>query len=143
MDASLLDSVRTAYEEDKFFSPVIAHPERYPAYTLYDDLLFYYNRLCIPANEKRSSPRITMIVIISATAKHEQLLLPTTSSLALRMISIHTSDHAIHVHERNQRYRLQQDFSIRFPYLPHASSRLRWISSDYYLSQRSSIQYSS
>jgi hypothetical protein len=27
MDASLLDSVRAAYKEDKFFSPVIAHPE--------------------------------------------------------------------------------------------------------------------
>src|ERR1700734_1938023 len=71
----------------------------------------------IERHEKRSSPYITMIVIISATAKHEQLLLPTTSGLVLRMMSIHTSDHAIHVHERNQRHRLQQDFSIRFPYL--------------------------
>jgi hypothetical protein len=52
MDASLLDSVRAAYEEDKFFSPVIAHSERYPAYTLYDDLLFYYDRLYIPANDR-------------------------------------------------------------------------------------------
>jgi hypothetical protein len=52
MDALLLDSVRAAYKKDKFFSPVIAHLERYPAYTLYDDLLFYRDRLCIPANDK-------------------------------------------------------------------------------------------
>ena len=52
MDASLLDSVRAAYKNDRSFSPVIAHPERYPAYTLYDDLLFYRDRLCIPANDR-------------------------------------------------------------------------------------------
>jgi hypothetical protein len=52
MDASILDSVRAAYKDDRFFGPVIAHPERYPAYTLYDDLLFYRDRLCIPANDR-------------------------------------------------------------------------------------------
>ena len=52
MDASILDSVRAAYKEDKFFGPVITHPERYPAYTLYDDLLFYRDRLCIPVNNR-------------------------------------------------------------------------------------------
>jgi hypothetical protein len=52
IDASLLNSVRAAYKEDKFFSPIIAHLERYSAYTLYDDLLFYCDRLCISANNK-------------------------------------------------------------------------------------------
>ena len=52
MDASILDSVRAAYKEDKFFGPVITHPERYPAYTLYDDLLFYRDRLYIPASDR-------------------------------------------------------------------------------------------
>jgi hypothetical protein len=52
MDASILDSVRAAYKNDRFFDSVIAHPERYPAYTLYDDLLFYRDRLCIPANDR-------------------------------------------------------------------------------------------
>src|ERR1700731_2354312 len=52
MDASILDSVRAAYKEDKFFGPVITHPERYPAYTLYADLLFSRDRLCIPASDR-------------------------------------------------------------------------------------------
>jgi hypothetical protein len=52
MDASILDSVRAAYKNDRFFSSIIAHPERYPAYTLYNDLLFYRDRLCIPANDR-------------------------------------------------------------------------------------------
>jgi hypothetical protein len=52
MDTSILDSVRAAYKEDKFFGPVIAHPERYPTYTIYDDLIFYQDRLCIPANDR-------------------------------------------------------------------------------------------
>jgi hypothetical protein len=52
MDVLLLDLVHTAYKEDKFFSLVIAHSERYSAYTLYDDLLFYCDRLYIPANDR-------------------------------------------------------------------------------------------
>jgi hypothetical protein len=52
IDASILDSIRAAYKKDRFFSPVIAHLERYPAYTLYNDLLFYCDRLCIPANDR-------------------------------------------------------------------------------------------
>jgi hypothetical protein len=52
MDASILDSIRAAYRDDKFFGPVIAYPERYPAYTLYDDLIFYRDRLYIPANDR-------------------------------------------------------------------------------------------
>jgi hypothetical protein len=52
IDASILDSIRAAYKEDRFFGPVIAHPERYPAYTLYNDLLFYCDRLYIPANDR-------------------------------------------------------------------------------------------
>jgi hypothetical protein len=52
MDTSILDSVRAAYRDDKFFGPVIIYPERYPEYTLYDDLIFYHDRLCIPANDR-------------------------------------------------------------------------------------------
>jgi len=52
MDASIFDSVRAAYTEDKFFGPVIAHPERYPVYTFYEGLIFYRDRLCIPANDR-------------------------------------------------------------------------------------------
>ena len=52
INASIFNSVRTAYKEDKFFSPVIAHPERYSTYTFYDGLIFYKDRLCIPANDK-------------------------------------------------------------------------------------------
>ena len=52
MDVLLLDLVRAAYKNDRFFSLVIAYLERYPAYTLYNDLLFYYDRLCIPANDR-------------------------------------------------------------------------------------------
>jgi hypothetical protein len=52
MDASILDSIRTVYKDDKFFGPIIIHPERYPVYILYDDLIFYRDRLCIPANDR-------------------------------------------------------------------------------------------
>jgi hypothetical protein len=52
MDTSILDSIRAAYKDDKFFGPVIAYPERYPAYTLYDDLIYYHDRLCIPTNDR-------------------------------------------------------------------------------------------
>jgi hypothetical protein len=52
MDTSILDSVRAAYKDDKLFDPVIAHPERYPAYTLYDDLIFYQDRFYIPTNDR-------------------------------------------------------------------------------------------
>jgi hypothetical protein len=52
MNVLLLDSVRTVYKKDKFFSSIIAHPERYPAYTLYNNLLFYCDRLYIPANDR-------------------------------------------------------------------------------------------
>jgi hypothetical protein len=52
MDISILDSVYIVYKDDKFFDPVIAYPERYPTYTLYDDLIFYQDRLYIPANDR-------------------------------------------------------------------------------------------
>jgi hypothetical protein len=52
MDTSILDSVHATYKDDKLFGPVIAYPERYPAYTLYDDLIFYQDRLYIPANDR-------------------------------------------------------------------------------------------
>jgi hypothetical protein len=52
MDTSILDSVHTTYKDDKLFGPVIAHPERYPVYTLYDDLLFYQDRFYIPASDR-------------------------------------------------------------------------------------------
>jgi hypothetical protein len=41
MNALLLDLVHTIYKKDKFFSSIIAYSERYPIYTLYDNLLFY------------------------------------------------------------------------------------------------------
>jgi hypothetical protein len=52
MDTSILDSVRTTYKDDKLFDPVITYPERYPVYTLYDDLIFYQDRLYIPTNDR-------------------------------------------------------------------------------------------
>jgi hypothetical protein len=52
MDTSILDSVRATYKDDKLFGPVIAYPERYPVYILYDDLLFYQDRLCIPISDR-------------------------------------------------------------------------------------------
>jgi hypothetical protein len=52
MDTSILDSVHATYKDDKLFGPVIAYPERYPVYTLYDDLIFYQDRLCIPTNDR-------------------------------------------------------------------------------------------
>jgi hypothetical protein len=52
MDTSILDSVYTTYKDDKLFGPVIAYPKRYPAYTLYDDLIFYQDRLYIPTNDR-------------------------------------------------------------------------------------------
>jgi hypothetical protein len=68
MDASIFDSVRAAYKEDTFFGPVITHPERYPAYTFYDDLIFYRNRLCIPANDK--STRETLLATYHDDRNH-------------------------------------------------------------------------
>jgi hypothetical protein len=68
MDTSILDSVRTAYKDDKFFGPVIAYPERYPAYTLYDDLIFYRDRLCIPANDRTT--RETLLVMYHDDRNH-------------------------------------------------------------------------
>jgi hypothetical protein len=52
MDISILDSVYIIYKDDKFFDPVIAYPERYPTYTLYDDLIFYQDRFYIPTNDR-------------------------------------------------------------------------------------------
>jgi hypothetical protein len=52
MDTSILDSVHATYKDDKLFDPVIAYPERYPIYILYDDLLFYQDRLYIPASDR-------------------------------------------------------------------------------------------
>jgi hypothetical protein len=52
MDASILDSVHATYKDDKLFDPVITPPERYPVYTLYDDLIFYQDRLYIPTNDR-------------------------------------------------------------------------------------------
>ena len=68
MDTSILDSVRAAYKEDKFFGPIIAHPERYPVYTFYDDLIFYQDRLCIPTNDK--STRETLLATYHDDRNH-------------------------------------------------------------------------
>ena len=68
MNASILDAVRASYREDKFFSPVITHPERYPAYTFYDGLIFYRDRLCISANDK--STRETLLATYHDDRNH-------------------------------------------------------------------------
>jgi uncharacterized protein YuzE len=68
MDASILDAVRASYKEDKFFGPVFTHPERYPAYTFYDGLIFYRDRLCIPANDK--STRETLLATYHDDRNH-------------------------------------------------------------------------
>jgi hypothetical protein len=52
MDISILDSIHITYKDDKLFDPVIIYPERYPAYTLYDDLIFYQDRFYIPTNDR-------------------------------------------------------------------------------------------
>jgi hypothetical protein len=61
MNISILDSIYTAYKDDKFFDPIIIYPERYPTYTLYDDLIFYRDRLYIPIND-RSIREILLII---------------------------------------------------------------------------------
>jgi hypothetical protein len=68
MDASILDSVRATYKDDKLFGPVIAHPERYPAYTLYDDLIFYQDRLYIPTNDRTT--RETLLAMYHDDRNH-------------------------------------------------------------------------
>jgi hypothetical protein len=68
MDASILDSIRAVYKDDKFFGPIIAYPERYPMYTLYDDLIFYRDRLYIPANDRAT--RETLLVIYHDDHNH-------------------------------------------------------------------------
>jgi hypothetical protein len=68
MDTSILDSVRAVYKDDKFFGPVIAYPERYPVYTLHDDLIFYHDRLYIPTNDR--TIRETLLVIYHDDRNH-------------------------------------------------------------------------
>jgi hypothetical protein len=68
MDILILDSVYTAYKNDKFFGPIITHPERYPVYTLYNDLIFYHDRLCIPANDRTT--RETLLVMYHDDRNH-------------------------------------------------------------------------
>ena len=57
-DHTILDDVREAYEDDKFFGPVIKNPEHYPLYQFEEGLLFFEGRLCIPANDRRSRERL-------------------------------------------------------------------------------------
>ena len=68
MNASILDAVRASYKEDGFFGPVFTHPERSPAYTFYDGLIYHRDRLCIPANDK--STRETLLATYHDDRNH-------------------------------------------------------------------------
>jgi Integrase zinc binding domain/RNase H-like domain found in reverse transcriptase len=52
VDAALLDSVCSSYKDDRFFGSIIRYPERYPAYTFHDGLIYLEDRLCIRASDK-------------------------------------------------------------------------------------------
>jgi len=45
-----VDAIKAAYLEDKLFEPVIINPERYSVYSIFDGLIYYNERLCIPSD---------------------------------------------------------------------------------------------
>jgi hypothetical protein len=49
MDLDILDVIRDSYEDDTFFQPVLANPDRYPAYSFHNGLVYLRERLCIPS----------------------------------------------------------------------------------------------
>ena len=61
IDTAILQSVKEAYTDDKLFGPVIANPERYPAYTLVDGALYLENRLCIPAFDRKTRETLLLL----------------------------------------------------------------------------------
>jgi len=40
VDSDIMDGIKMAYRDDKLFGPVIANPERYPAYSIHDGLIY-------------------------------------------------------------------------------------------------------
>jgi hypothetical protein len=61
IDAAILRSIKDVYVIDKFFGPVIANPERYPAYTLIDGALYFENRLYIPASDRKTRETLLLL----------------------------------------------------------------------------------
>jgi len=49
VDSDMMDAIKAAYAEDRLFGPVIANPERYPAYSILDGLIYHNEWLCIPS----------------------------------------------------------------------------------------------
>ena len=47
IDSDIMDVIRAAYPEDKLFGPVIMNPERYPAYSILNGLIYHNEQLCI------------------------------------------------------------------------------------------------
>ena len=50
INSDIMDSIRAAYPEDRLFGPVITNPERYPAYSIFDGLIYHNEWLCIPSD---------------------------------------------------------------------------------------------
>jgi len=51
VDSDVIDAIKAAYAEDRLFGPVIANPERYPAYSILDGLIYHNEQLCIPLDK--------------------------------------------------------------------------------------------
>ena len=48
-DPAILHKLRSSYDSDTFFGPVIANPANYASIYEFDNsLLFFENRLCVP-----------------------------------------------------------------------------------------------
>jgi len=50
VDSDVMEAIKTAYAEDRLFGPVITNPERYPAYSILDGLIYHNEQLCIPSD---------------------------------------------------------------------------------------------
>ena len=48
VDLDVMDAIKAAYAEDRLFGPVIVNPERYPAFSILDGLIYHNEWLCIP-----------------------------------------------------------------------------------------------
>jgi hypothetical protein len=57
-DPDILRSIHSSYSEDGLFASVIKNSERYPLFQLKDGLLYFENRLCIPANDRISREKL-------------------------------------------------------------------------------------
>ena len=50
VDSEIMGAIRAVYPEDGLFGPIITNPERYPAYSILDGLIYYNERLCISSD---------------------------------------------------------------------------------------------